>query len=139
MRVDRLASAASPSAGRRPVQGGFRLPDEPAKAGAVATTPAMASVVLGQGLGAAAEREEGDARARRHATAMLDALGELQLALLEDTGDPARLLRLKDLAEAAVARTADPALASIVAAVALRLRIELARRGALARDDAADL
>jgi len=137
MRVDRPASALAPSAGRRPVRGGFRVPDEPASAAAVAGPPALAPVTPGPAP-AAAEGAGADARARRQARAMLDGLSELQLALLEDRGDPARLLRLKELAEDAVGGTADPALAGIAAAVALRLRIELARRGAPAREDAAD-
>ncbi|MBR0673767.1 flagellar assembly protein FliX, partial [Neoroseomonas soli] len=77
-----------------------------------------------QEAGPVAER---DARARRRGDALLRELSGLQAELLAGRVDPARLQALAALAEGESA--ADPALAAAVAAIALRARIELARRG----------
>lgn len=66
-------------------------------------------------------------RAIRRAEAALAELGGLQLDLLRGGADPARLLRLAALAESPEA-LADPALREAVQGVALRVRVELARR-----------
>ncbi len=70
-----------------------------------------------------------DRQARRHGRALLEGLGALQRALLGGEDDPAALDRLAALV-AHCPDAADPALRGTLAAVALRARVELARRGA---------
>jgi hypothetical protein len=108
--------------------GGFRLPAAAqGSGGAEATEGVAAPSAIGllalQETAPAAER---DARAQRRGQAMLDELGALQRDLLAGRADPARLHRLEALTQGEAA--ADPALAEAVAAIALRARIELARR-----------
>jgi hypothetical protein len=68
--------------------------------------------------------------AKRHASALLDALRELQHGLLSETEDkPENIARLARLFGGAPA-VADPQLADLLAAIRLRARIELLRRGA---------
>ncbi len=69
-----------------------------------------------------------DRRARRHGRALLEALGGLQRALLSTDGgvSPELLQRLRMLVADPVP-AADPALGAVVAQIALRARIELAR------------
>ncbi|HUZ65120.1 MAG TPA: flagellar assembly protein FliX [Acetobacteraceae bacterium] len=69
----------------------------------------------------------GDRAARRHGQAILRELAHLQHALLSGGTDPAALARLADLASL-LPEAADPGLAAAIRAVALRARIELARR-----------
>ena len=73
------------------------------------------------------DRQARDRRARRHGRALLEGLGELQRALLGDGEDSAALDRLAALVEHCP-EAADPALRATLAAVALRARVELARR-----------
>ena len=68
-----------------------------------------------------------DAAARRRAASILDELQGLQAELLGGRADPARLARLAALQSGE--EGADPALREAVRAIALRARIELARRG----------
>ncbi len=106
---------------------GFTLPGE---AQAASVSGAAMTGALG-GLLALQESllpEPAESRARRRASAALKELTGLQLELLGGAPDPARLARLQALAEAE-AEGADPALATILQEVALRARIELARRG----------
>jgi hypothetical protein len=71
----------------------------------------------------------GDREARRHGQALLAELAELQHALLGEEGEETGVLsRLSALLDDCPAAT-DPALAATLAAVVLRVRIELARRG----------
>lgn len=68
-----------------------------------------------------------DRQARRHGRAMLDALRDMQLAMLAgDCADAAA--RLAALAGQGV-DAADPALQAILSALAVRAQVELARRG----------
>ena len=66
-----------------------------------------------------------DREARRHADALMEALGELQLALLGEQGPD--LGRLRQLSEQPV-HAADPRLAMVLRAVRVRAGVELARR-----------
>lgn len=68
-----------------------------------------------------------DRRARRQGSALLDALAEVQLALLHGVSDRESLAGLQAVAEH-VPDAADPRLRAIVAAILLRARVELARR-----------
>ena len=118
--------------GSRPARGasvGFRVgggADEPREASA--STGVSAATAMGllavQELGPAKER---NARAFRRGEDMLKELKALQLELLEGRADPARLTELARLTEGE--KPADPGLAEAVAAIALRARLELARRG----------
>ncbi len=70
---------------------------------------------------------EQDRRATRHGEAMLVELGALQRAMLGG-GDPTEALRkLTELADAIPAAT-DPRLQALIGAIALRGRLQLARR-----------
>jgi hypothetical protein len=115
--------------GRAPARGrtGFALPESK---DAAASAAAMG--VAGVGLGLLAVQQghsdqERDAAARRRADGLLEELAGLQAELLGGTADLGRLQRLAALAEGEAG--ADPTLREAVAAVALRARVELARRG----------
>lgn len=69
-----------------------------------------------------------DRAARRHGRAMLAALSCLQCALLDAGDSEAALDELAMLAEE-MPCASDPGLAAALHAVALRTRVELARRG----------
>ena len=69
-----------------------------------------------------------DRQAKRHGQALLQALGELQRALLGEGPLDDALAKLAGLAEICP-EAADPALASLVGSIMLRARVELARRG----------
>lgn len=128
MRIDRLAPGTARPAQRKTVQGGFHLPEE-AAAGEVGQADAVGMV----GMLGLQENDPGarDRRAARRAEAMLDALAQLQVAMLEGRADDAALERLAVEAEGEAA--ADPALATVMAGIALRARVELARRQMQAR------
>ncbi|BDG73033.1 flagellar assembly protein FliX [Roseomonas fluvialis] len=112
----------------RGAAGGFRIDAgaTEAEGAQAAERPAAASAIGLLALQETAPAAERDARARRRADAMLDELSALQRDLLRGRADPARLRRLADLTQGETA--ADPALAEAVAAISLRVRIELARR-----------
>ncbi|MFN7306442.1 MAG: flagellar assembly protein FliX [Alphaproteobacteria bacterium] len=113
----------------RGASGGFRVgggADEAREANASTGVSAASAIGLlqVQELAPAGER---DARAFRRGEDMLRELKELQLELLEGRADPARLQQLARLTEGD--KPADPGLAEAVEAIALRARLELARRG----------
>jgi hypothetical protein len=99
--------------------GGFALPGEPAATPPAAASAAVATLVAIQEQGPVLPAGE---RARRRAGRVLDELRQLQLELLRGAVDPSRLERLAALNGAV--GTDDP----IVAEIALRARVELARR-----------
>ena len=103
------------------------LRDTPAAAAAAPLLPASLD-----GLLALQERETdaaADRGARRHGEQLLSGLDTLQRALLSPEGiDPGDLARLAGLA-ASAPTAASPALRATLAAISLRARIELARRG----------
>ena len=124
------------------MNGGFALPAAavappgPGAASALAPAAALAGLLALQEAGPEAVR---DRAARRHGRAMLAALAGVQLALLAgaDGGDgtgsggtapaAAVLERLATLLDG-MPPAEDPALAAVLGAVALRCRIEIARR-----------
>lgn len=124
MRIERVAVGPSRPARRNASPSAFSMPGgEGVAAGEV--TQARPP----EAIGAAAAREDGaarDAEAERRAVAMLDALARLQLARLDGQADAAALERLAVEAEGEAG--ADPALAAVMAGIALRARVELARR-----------
>ncbi len=108
---------------------GFFVPASPPETGqtAAAAAPQASSAASMLGLQELGEETVRDREARRHGQDMLAALAELQRNLL-GAGDAAvALRRLSDLV-AAVPVADDPRLAAMVAAVVLRVRVELARR-----------
>lgn len=93
----------------------------------VSAAPAIGldSLLMLQGIDDSVERDRG---ARKRRSAMIAALSDLQRAMLA-AEDPALTLQaLSDLA-AEEPDAADPALASVLRAVVLRARLEVARRG----------
>lgn len=122
--------SGSPAA--RPARGahgtGFTLGAMAAAEGGAAAQGIAATAAAGLlALQESAPAAERDARARRRGAAMLDELARLQADLLAGRAEPGRLEALAALAGGDAG--ADPALAAAVAAIALRVRIELARRG----------
>jgi hypothetical protein len=139
--------AVRPARAASPVRGGFAMPGGPGPEAAPAGAPGGPAAVTLEtmlALQAAEDATEHDRSARRHGQAMLQALNALQRALLRDgggvaagaasaggggSGEVAAALRtLGGLAEGAPLAT-DPALAATLAAIVLRARVELARRG----------
>ncbi|MBD0273893.1 MAG: hypothetical protein ICV73_18440 [Acetobacteraceae bacterium] len=110
---------------------GFSLGGTGADTAASATTAATATAAVG-GLSLLAVQEDGGGRAgrnaaaRRRASSILDELRGLQAELLGGRPDPSRLARLAALQSGEDG--VDPGLREAVRAVALRARIELARR-----------
>jgi hypothetical protein len=108
----------------RATGGRFVLPDAAAEAPAATGAAGSSAVAL---LGLQEAPEPPDRRARRRAGAALAELRGLQLDLLRGAPSAARATRLAALAEGEAVQ--DPALAAVVAEVALRARIEAAREG----------
>ncbi len=118
------------SAARSTGAAGFSVPEAVPLGTAAVPVGEAAPVMLG---GMIALQELGDEcledrAARRRGHALLAALSALQRALLAETGDPEPLMRLVGLAEE-VPPAADPRLREAVAAIVLRARVELAKRG----------
>ena len=115
-----LRPQAAAGGGAAGVQG-FRLPASQARAPAAALTSAGATALVGAMLSAR------DQVAQRRGRALLGGLASLQRELLGGAPDAAAMQRLAGLLEGENGE--DPALAEAMAAVALRARIELLRRG----------
>lgn len=117
--------AGRPVARARSAGAGFRLPGAEAEASAAASTiSALGSTAL-LGIQDRSSDGERDAAARRRGGALLDALAELQRALLSGQVSRAMLGRMAALAEGESG--ADPALREILEQVSLRARVELLR------------
>jgi Class II flagellar assembly regulator len=126
-RVGGITGGALPA--RRPARagGGFALPGSSTAQEAAATAATgSVSALLGLQEQRAAAEPPGERAARRGEAALAE-LDGLQLDLLRGTDDPARLARLAALADGAEA-AADPMLRRTLAEIALRARVELARR-----------
>ena len=125
------ASPATPTR-RTPgrATGDFSLTAEPqARPNATAGGPSAVAMETLLALQAVDDAPERDRAARRHGGAMLAGLAGLQRALLGHGGNPrAVLTELEELAASVPAAT-DPALAGVLAAIRLRVRVELARHG----------
>lgn len=114
-------------------QGIFTVPEGPAPDGAEEATPAAetagtaavsrASLLTLQEVDSPTER---DRRAHRHAEDMLEALKRLQLAMLGTAPHSADVERLTGLLTALPVAT-HPGLRAAVAAVAIRVEVEIAR------------
>lgn len=132
-RIDSVAVPITP-AGRVSARhasagaGLFTLPAlEPSEPVAVGTLACLSGLDGLLALQEAQTQAVSEREARRHGHAMLAALKRLQLALLTRNGvSQDDLRRLADLA-ASPAPGADPALVSLLGAIGLRARIELAK------------
>lgn len=126
---------------RRPVRGsGFSVPSDAAAEAAGGSAPESAAEGVSlDGMLALQEAAvlEGqaetvaDRKARRHGQDILAELGRLQRALLSGAADSQALARLATLVEQQ-SPADDPRLRSVLEAVRLRARVELARREAAA-------
>ncbi len=132
--IDRLGGpgrSAAVGRGRLAQTGaaGFALPETPAVAPEAGSVSAAAPSALIGAMLALQEAEPNSSRnraARRHGETMLGELRALQVGLLGGAAEAGTLRRLARLAEA-LPEAADPKLAALVRAVALRARVELAR------------
>ncbi len=102
---------------------GFRVPDAPGPAAALPGVSEVAPLLVAQELDDPLLR---DRAARRQAHAVLDSLAELQARLLDGGDDGTTTARLAALAR--MPSPADPALAGVTRAIAVRAAVELARR-----------
>ena len=121
----RPTAATGPRAASRP--GSFRLPGggtaEAAESSALAGAAPVGLMALQEADDPAGRDRRGHARAQE----LLEELAALQTEMLRGGADPDRLARLAQLAEGE--SPADPVLADALAGIALRARVELARRG----------
>lgn len=125
------ADGGIPSAPRKaPAGASFAVPEEARTAG---PGVALASNAI-KALDAMLALQEGEApaaqdrEARRHGQELLRELARLQRAMLGGGADAAMLGRLASLAEA-MPKASDPELGTMIAAVVLRAKVELARQG----------
>ena len=127
MVIKGLANVVPPAPSKdRTGTGGFAV-----AAGSPAATAALSAAAPLDGLLLLQEADNAparDRRARKHGRAVLDALARLQLALLGGDPDSAALRTLAALLEQAPAAD-DPALRTMLGAIALRAEVELARAG----------
>jgi hypothetical protein len=122
---------ATPASERRTASGSFTLGrEEPARAAAAAGAPrsvgSIEALIALQGLEDPAERRRRSLKRGRNA---LDALDDLKLALLAGVPDPAALARLRAAAGALGESSGDPGLDIVLAEIALRAEVELAKVG----------
>ncbi|MGC8476517.1 MAG: flagellar assembly protein FliX [Acetobacteraceae bacterium] len=130
--VSRVGTApvgpAAPAPRTAPGAGGFALPaamGEPDPAATAEIYPAAMAGLLALQEGVSGYRS--DPAARRAGHALLGALAALQRALLEGSDGTAALARMRVLLDG-MPPAEDPALAALLAPIALRCRVELARR-----------
>lgn len=123
------ATNAAPA--RRAAAGGFTL-DGTENARAASAAPALRTVggidalLALQGLEDATERRRRAVRRGRHA---LDALDALKIGLLAGELDTGSLARLKSVTAELTEATGDDALDTVLAEIALRVEVELAKFG----------
>jgi len=122
---------ATPSSERRTASGTFTLGnDEPARAANAAAAPrtlgGIDALLALQGLEDLPERRR---RGLKRGRNVLDALDALKLALLAGVTDSAALASLKVAAGALAESSGDPGLDGVLAEIALRAEVELAKRG----------
>jgi hypothetical protein len=121
----------TPSGERRTASGTFTLGgEEPARAATAAAAPrtlgGIDALIALQGLDDLPERRRRGLKRGRRA---LDALEALKLALLTGPADSAALASLKVAAGALGESSGDPGLDSVLAEIALRAEVELAKLG----------
>jgi len=122
-----LVANASPA--RRAASGTFSVDGEQ-EARAASGTPALRTVggidalLALQGLEDATERRK---RAVRRGRTALDALDDLKIGLLSGALDASSLARLKSVTAELTEGTGDPGLDTVLAEIALRVEVELAK------------
>jgi hypothetical protein len=125
------ATAAAASAARRPASGTFSLGIESqarttgAPAG-VRNIGGIDALLALQGVEDPGERRK---KAVRRGRGALDALDALKLGLLSGTLDTGALARLKSAGAGLAEPTGDPGLDTVMAEIALRVEVELAKVG----------
>ena len=122
---------ATPSGERRTASGTFTLGhEEPARAATAPPAPrtlgGIDALIALQGLEDLPERRRRGLKRGRHA---LDALDALKLALLAGIADSEALASLKVAASALGESSGDPGLDGVLAEIALRAEVELAKLG----------
>ena len=129
--ISGLSSSTSRPAAVRGAAVGFDVPTGVAATARTAPPPSVSldCMLSLQEVEPAFER---DRRARRHTEAMLDTLAELQHALLGSGPNDDALMRLATLSHN-IPQAADAGLHAIVAAVALRIHVEMARYSRVVR------
>lgn len=125
------APAASGSAARRASSGTFSLGTETQARPAAAQTGVLNiggidALLALQGVDEPAERRK---RAVKRGRGALDALDALKIGLLSGTLDTAALARLKTAGTGLGEPTGDPQLDNVLAEIALRVEVELAKIG----------
>jgi hypothetical protein len=122
-------SSGAPTARRSAAGGSFTVasptPQAPTAAGGVRPTAGIDALLVLQAIEDSTDRRK---RAVKRARSALDTLDELKLGLLSGDPDPAALRRLQMLADIDAA-TGDARLDGILAEVALRVGVELAKAG----------
>ncbi|GLK78797.1 flagellar assembly protein FliX [Methylopila turkensis] len=122
------------AASRAPAAGsGFRLGDAPTSSPAGAPTAVRQSPGIDALLALQAVQEPPAERRRRElkrGRGLLDSLDELKIATLEGRADLPTLTALADRLAARSEQTGDRGLDDALAAIELRARVELAKRGA---------
>ena len=130
VRVDGIRGAVSvPRDGAKTSTGTFSVDDGAMPTTQKARLSAVADIGLENmlALQAVDERAERDRSARKHGTAMIAALTNLQRAMLADEDPASALVALTELATNEPVAD-DPDLDTILRAVVLRSRVEIARR-----------
>ncbi|MCF3946691.1 flagellar assembly protein FliX [Acidiphilium sp. AL] len=121
--LGRFSPLAMAAPSPRPDNPDFTVTSPPPRQAAVVTPAGLTGLIALQDDESPSRR---DRAAQRGARQALDALGELQAALLGGSQSTA-MAALNDAVER-MAEPADPALGAIIGAIRLRARIELARR-----------
>ena len=125
------AAAATTSAVRRPASGTFSLGIESQARTTGAPTGVrniggIDALLALQGVDEAGERRK---KAVRRGRSALDALDALKLGLLSGTLDTGALARLRSAGAGLAEPTGDPGLDTVMAEIALRVEVELAKVG----------
>jgi class II flagellar assembly regulator FliX len=124
--------AAPSSTARRAASGTFSLDESesPARSagapGGVRTIGGIETLLALQGVEEPGERRR---KAVKRGRGALDALDALKLGLLSGTLDTAALARLKSVGSGLTEPTGDPGLDTVMAEIALRVEVELAKIG----------
>jgi hypothetical protein len=129
--INATTKAAAASTARRTASGTFSLELEgPAHTAAAPTgvrnIGGIDTLLALQGMEEPGERRK---KAVKRGRGALDALDALKLGLLSGTLDTAALARLKSLGTALAEPTGDPGLDNVMAEIALRVEVELAKVG----------
>ena len=129
--INATTKAAPASTARRPASGTFSLETEgPAHTTAAPTgirnIGGIDTLLALQGMEDPGERRK---KAVKRGRGALDALDALKLGLLSGTLDTAALARLKSVGTTLAEPTGDPGLDNVMAEIALRVEVELAKVG----------